>query len=192
MKKAFTLIEVLVALALFSVIVAIAVGGFTRALHTQHQVTLLVAAQSNASLTLEQMAREMRTGYLFCTTPSSTVINLGANPDCSASCTMGANNVATCNGFLEFYNAESQKVIYSLSNGALLRNGGQITSDNVSVKYLTFVLFGQFQGDHWNPRVTIAMGIAPSSTDPALQSDVTNLQTTVSAREPDSGSTVGY
>ena len=64
-RSAFTLVEMLVAIALFSVVVSIAVGGFTRALRTQRQVIALIAANSNMSLALEQMAREMRTSINF-------------------------------------------------------------------------------------------------------------------------------
>lgn len=201
MKKGFTLIEVMVALTLFSVIVAIAVGGFARALHTQREVTVLVAAQSNADTALEQMAREMRTGYLFCATTSSTLSNPVPNATCGATdsatgaayCAAGANNTWVCNNLLNFYNAQSILTTYSLENGVLMRNNSPITGDNVKIKYLTFVLLGQLQGDHWNPRITIAMGVAPSSTDPALQNDVMNLQTTVSAREADYGAgIIGY
>ena len=57
-----------------------------------------------------------------------------------------------------------------------------ITGNAVSVKYLKFQLFGQTEGDHWPPRITISLGIAASSTDTAVMNDVFNLETTVSAR----------
>jgi hypothetical protein len=41
------------------------------------------------------------------------------------------------------------------------------------------------EGDAWTPRVTIAIGVVPSSTDPAVNSDVLNLETTISARTID-------
>lgn len=197
MRKGFTLIEIMVSLTLFAAIVAIAVGGFARALHTQHEVTALVAAQSNAGLALEQMAREMRTGYLFCVTTNSTAGNLAVNPACSPHCGWAPiNNNAhfswICDSFLTFYNAQSIPTTYSLGNGSLLKNGTAITGDNTKISYLRFMIFGQLQGDHWSPRITIAMGVAPSTTDPSIQGDVMDLQTTVSAREPDAGNGVGY
>lgn len=177
-KKGFTLVEMLVAIGLFSIIVAIAAGGFTNALRTQRQVASLIAAQSNAGLALEQIAREARTGYLFCH-------GLTGGPTCTP-----AGGGPRIYRDLNFYNAAGANVCYTLANGALQRNdncggGGtpqSVTGANVAVTYLTFTLFGNQENDHWNPRVTIVMGVAPSSTDPAVANNVLSLQTTVSAR----------
>ena len=179
MKKGFTLVELLVAISLFSIVVAIAVGGFAKALHTEREVATLVAVQSNAGITLEQMAREVRTGYQFCVGANNT-----QNLACSCNALNNNKNEWACSS-LAFINADGASTTYSNLNGILLKNGQPITSDNVNVKYLTFVLFGNLSTDNWNPRITISMGVTPSSTDPALASDELDLQTTVSARPED-------
>ncbi len=202
MKKGFTLIEMLVTVGLFVIIIAIAVGGFTNAIRSQRQVSSLISTQSNVSLALEQMARQIRTGYLFChipgvTNPNPTFVGAGgapvtALPDCG--CTISAPPAATGSwtcGALDFYDVESNHIIYSLSaTGALMEainaNPAQsVTGNTVSVKHLQFELYGQTEGDHWPPRVTISIGVSPSSTDPAVASDILNLETTVSARSID-------
>ncbi len=186
----FTLVELLVAIAIFTIVVAIATGGFVTALRTQRQAAALIAAQSNASLALEQMAREMRTGYVFCTDPAGGGDPSTGAPDtaCFPGCSK-VGNVWTCSGYIDFYNGQSAKIGYSLANGALTRsdaNGPQpITGDNVVVKYLTFTIFGNTEGDHWNPRITISMGVAPNSNDPALVNNVLDLQTSISSRNID-------
>jgi len=177
-KKGFTLVEVIVSIGLFSILVAISAGGFTHALRTQRQIAALIAAQSNAGLALEQVAREVRTGYLFChdLTGRPTCTPAGAGPNIYSD--------------LNFYNSASANVCYTLANGALQRNdncsgGGtpqSVTGANVVVKYLTFTVFGNQENDQWNPRITISMGVAPSSNDPAIMNDVLDIQTTVSAR----------
>lgn len=190
MKKGFTLAETLVAVGLFSIIVTIAVGGFVNALRAQRQVAALIAAQSNASLALEQMAREIRTGYLFCHDEPIPPDTRGV-PTCPL-CTVNGP-VWTCPNFLQFHSAAGVSTTYSLANGALQRaeenqNGGApqpITGADVAVNYLSFTLFGNLEGDHWNPRITISIGVAPSSTDPAVASTILYLQTTVSARQID-------
>ncbi len=63
--RGFTIVELLVAMGIFLIVVEIAVGGFVNALRAQKQVAALIAAEGNADLALEQMAREIRTGY-FC------------------------------------------------------------------------------------------------------------------------------
>ena len=194
-RKGFTLVELLVAIGIFSILVAIGVGGFVHALHTQQEIAALIATQSNASIALEQMARELRTGYLFCNDPSN---NGFPNTVCQQQYQCKNSNVSyngelgwTCNG-IDFYNANGQNVDYDALDvaGELERSqsGGAavpITGAKVTVTYLTFTLFGTTEGDQWPSRITIAMGVAPNSTDPALAGDVLNLETTVSAREID-------
>src|SRR5262249_39846319 len=70
-SSAFTLIELLVAIALFSTLVAIATGGFVNALRSERQASAMMAAESNVDIALEEMAREMRTSYLFCRNPAN-------------------------------------------------------------------------------------------------------------------------
>jgi prepilin-type N-terminal cleavage/methylation domain-containing protein len=204
-KKGFTLVETLVAIAIFAIVVLIGVGGFANALHTQGEVSSLIAAQSNASIALEQMAREIRTGYLFCDTSPNTGGTIQLNSACSlvgigqnqTGCSQTGSDILTCKNIIDFYDAQGYEVDYALapgggvtSAGALERNQAgngyePITSDNVTLKYLTFTIFGTTEGDNWPPRITISMGVVASSTDPAVANDVINLQTTVSARNID-------
>jgi prepilin-type N-terminal cleavage/methylation domain-containing protein len=208
-RSGFTIIELLVAIGLFTIVVTIAVGGFTNALKTQRQVSSLIATQSNVSIALEQMTREIRTGYLFChdaddqgnVVPSPvcgcTITDSGYDPsdpadpsspaDTSGEVNNGDYPKWTCNA-LDYYTADGTHVTYSVVNGELMRdqndgNGPQsITGANVDVQNLKFVLFGNIEGDNWTPRVTIGIGVSPNSTDPATKNDVVNLQTTVSSR----------
>jgi len=221
-KKGFTLVEVLVAMGIFAIVVAIATGGFVNSLRTQRQVASLISAQSNASLVLEQIAREVRTGFLFChdadvngnvnnscnnppyTNPGDTGFVSGCinpNSPIDSGYSYPSAPDALLNGdlpmwdcpSLDYTNAQGQEVNYSLQNGALVESNSSvststfvsITGDSVRVTNLHFIIFGNMEGDAWTPRVTIVLGVVPSSTDPAVNSDVLNLQTTVSARTID-------
>jgi prepilin-type N-terminal cleavage/methylation domain-containing protein len=215
-KSGFTLVELLIAVGLFVIIISIAVGGFINALRTQREVSSLIATQSNVSLALEQMTREIRTGYLFCHLPDDfgnvypspncgcTISDSGYNAtdpadpsseaDSSGNVTNGDYPTWTCSA-LDYYTADGTHVNYSDQGGGLIRtvtnlltnttSSESITGDNVNVQTLHFVLFGNIEGDNWTPRITIAMGVSPSSTDTATMNDVLNLQTTVSARTID-------
>lgn len=164
-KKGFTLVETLVAIGLFGIIVSIAAGGFVRALKTQAQIVALMAVNTNASLAIEQMAREIRTGYEF---------------ECVA--------LYECN-VLKFTNADADKVEYRLGRGGGIERGvngtdfSKITADNIKVEYLTFRLLGELTTDQAVPRVTINLGISPSSK--SIETAPVQIQTTVSSRQAD-------
>ena len=168
-RRGFTLVEMLVTVALFSILVSVAVGGFVRALRTERQISGMMSTESNASIALEEMTREMRTGYLF--TPLS----------CS-----GTQQPQTCAG-IQFFNANGQQVTYARdASGMLTRtttSSEPLMGGNVSTTFLSFTVFGDVSGNdatHWPPRITIDLGVAPSSTN--LPSSTVNLQTTISAR----------
>jgi prepilin-type N-terminal cleavage/methylation domain-containing protein len=162
-REGFTLVELLVAITLFSIAISIAVGGFVRALRTQRELISHIAANSNASLALEQMAREIRTGNTFSYVGCGTAARI-------------------CDG-ITFTNANDEVVTYDLSSdGALSRTVGgrseKITADNVNVDYLNFSLLNDSPA-----RVTVSLGIGASvATSPDLSRNITNIQTTISSR----------
>lgn len=126
------MIELLVAVALFVIVISIASGTFVQALRTQREVLALMAANDNASLALEQMVREIRTGSVFSTTGSS----------------------------LSFNNYLNKPVTYDLSGEKIQRNGQTITASNVAVTYLNFTLFGGEPADGQSTRVLINLGVS--------------------------------
>ncbi len=173
----FTIIELLVAIGVFSVVISIAVGGLVSALRSQRQVAALIAADNNVSLTLEQMAREVRTGYDFCRPGLACAPPSGCPPLCPF--------VAT--NELDFYNSQSQLITYRLTANGIERGVGgafsQITGGKVIIQYLQFTLFGNLQNDLWPPRIVISIGVTANTT--GLLGSVINLQTTISARQLD-------
>jgi len=173
----FTAVELMVSVTLFTIIIAIASGVFIRSLRTQRAIVSFIAANSNASLTIEQIAREIRTGQTFCT---------GSNSGCSLEAGVYKS--------LIFTNARGEKVSYELSEPqqigsatiqSILRNLDDgtpipLTADNVNVRNLSFYLSGQDPGDNQNPRITVVLGIG--ATGIAFSDAVINLQTTISSR----------
>lgn len=158
----FTIVELLVAMTLFVILITIAAGGFVRAIRTQQAIVSLIDANNNASLALEQMAREMRTGTSF----------VGIGP-----------------GEIQFVNAYGQIIHYRLNAGVIEKgtdNGfgsvvyNSITAGTVKVSNLSFTLLDATTNPGYPPRVTIAFTI--STTNAYLQGVSTNIQTTVSAR----------
>lgn len=174
-RKGFTIVELLVAIGLFTTITSIAVGGFVRALRTQRQVAALISANDNVFLALEEMTREIRTGRLFCANDLT-----GSGTASSASC-------AVSSGIAFISGSTNETIEYRLANGYIEKGVSgtftKITGSNALIQYLRFLYSGNFAGDGRQPRVTISLGVT-SRTSGAAPS-VTRLQTTVSPRGTD-------
>ncbi len=150
----FTIIELLVAMGLFVILTAIAVASFTQALRSERRLTAMMSVDANASIALEQMAREMRTGYIF---------SQPGGPQSLSFISSQQNGVS---------------VAYALGGGAITKDGSPITSGNVRISNLKFLVTQENNCDPW--RITIAMTVGQASV-----SDTSNdvpIQTTVSSR----------
>lgn len=163
-------------MSIFVIVFSVGIGGFVSAMRTQRQVQALISANSNASLIIEQMAREMRTGLAFKLSPG----------DCSGS-------ALPCR--LQFTTGRNEDVTYrwDKSTEQIFRYGSMtgldvpITAENVAVKYFGFVTMGADCSDPTAkpsvaPRVTMVLGVAPRS-ERGVTEDVTEIQTTVSSRQ---------
>ena len=161
-SRGFTIVELLVAMGLFVILIGIATGGFIRALRTQRLIVALMAANDNVNLTLEQMAREIRTGYNFSKISDTE---------------------------LQFVNANNIVVFYRLNEGAiergtedvfLQRTYRKITADNVKIIGFNINLLGNNPGDGYPPRITISLSVGIPNK--YFENVSTNIQTTISAR----------
>ena len=168
----FTVIELMVAMSMFLILIGVATGTFLETLRMQRIITELSAANNNATQAIEQIGREIRTGYSF---QQSTA------------------------DVLWFVNYKNEVVLYKLENsdsvacgqavgavGCLLlsKDGGStwsaITAPEVKVKRFKVIVTGVDASDQFSPRVTLVISIAgPRNID-------VNLQTTVSARVSES------
>jgi len=164
--KAFTIVELLVAMGVFLILISIVSGGFISALRTQRELTELISINDNANLTLEKIMRELRTGYHFSKISQSE---------------------------LEFVNAKNKTVSYRFINGAIERGETnelavktyrKIIADNVNIKNFNIKLMGGDAGDGYQTRITIAISIV--GTSKYLQNISVNAQMTVSPRTLDS------
>lgn len=162
-NEGFTLVELTVALGIFSIIMIITTGGFVRFLKTERQASSFTFVNNNLGAAIEQMAKEIRTGKNFCTNGQSC-----QSPD-----------------VLSFVNSKGAAVTYCLENGAVKRSEGQdcssgqrITGNKVSVGYLNFVVSNN---DNYPPRITISIGANPNNESASIYT--ANLQTTVSSRQ---------
>lgn len=168
-QSGYVLIELIVAISLFLAVTAIAVGGFVRGLRIVRENAAFMAAGGNMSLILEQITRELRTGYDICS----------ADQLCSEE-------------RLSFKNAKGDVVVYQqveesierLCQGVCDGEPGAkiITPESVVARDLTFSVSGNFANDGYQPRVTVSVGVGTKTSGGS--ESVVRLQTTISPRFP--------
>lgn len=207
-RSGVTLIEFVVAFGIFSILITIVSGSFVRAMRIQRTTLQLMSVNDNMGITLEQMMREMRTGYHFCTATNGMDFVGGTPADILAQCNGLASSVNSSE--IQFVNASNETVRYRWMNetlqkgisrteffdattGAALCGEGEldtvngicyrrIVADNIKVTNAYFDPQYNDDGDGYPPRITMSFSL--TTNDPVAQSLVTpiTIQTTVSAR----------
>lgn len=161
----YTIVELIVAMSVFTILLTVAVGIFTRTIRIQRSLVYRMAVNNNAGLVLEQISRDIRTGHFFC--------GEGADP-----CDEDGPSV-------NFIDHKGRSVTYFLDGSGAISKTTEgvgtvaLTASDIVVKYFNFRVT-QIDSDICNPwRITVRMRIGSDETDPAQ--DVL-LQTTVSSR----------
>lgn len=154
-NKGFTLIELIVAMAIFIIVISLVVSLLMTSLKGQRRVVAIQDVQDNARYLLEFMAKEIRMSEI----DSSTYYTLTLK------------------------RADGETVTYSFAGGNITRTdsstSGPINSDQVLVSG-RFYATGIGSGDNQQPKVTIAMKIETQGK-PEEESEI-STQTTLSPR----------
>ena len=179
--RGFTLVEMLVSVAIFSIVMVIALGALLALSESDRKAQSLSSAVNNLSFAIDSMSRSIRVG---------TAYHCGIGGDLSApqDCKTMASDSFT------FQNPSGGEVIYRFSNigcgtggtGCLERSldlGATfipLTSPEVVLTSVEFYVIGSTPGDQWQPKVTMLIsGYVPLSSN--KQSNFT-LQTSVTQR----------
>lgn len=193
MKKGFTLIEVLVSVAIFSVVMVVALGALLSMSVSNRKAETIKSVINNLNFSLDSMARAIRTGSNYHCGSSGT---LTTPQDCTVT---GAN-------YITFLSAGGQQTYYRLDTnasvcgqpsgpvGCISRSTDgttwlAITAPEVIVRdlstsnsYLFYVKGSvpQSSGDTFQPKVNMTLAgyvqVSVSQTSPF------NLQTSVTQR----------
>ena len=176
----FTLVEVLVSTAIFSVVMVIALGALLSLAEANRKAQTLSVAINNMSAALDSMSRAIRTGVAYHCGSSGSI----STQDCTT----------TAETYFSFQAADGSHVAYCLLGTAIMReikNSGAnsacnsnnfvaLTPPNVTITKLQFYVVGSTKGDAIQPKVTILLsGSVPVSVK---QTSVFNIQTTVTQR----------
>jgi len=159
--KGFSLIEILVALGLFSFVITITTTGLLSLLDANAKSQTLRLAMDNLSFVLDNLSRNARTGYnysCYTTTPSSPDTG-NSRADCSSSTggvALSFTDGETGNRVTYRRNGESIERGVSINNSA--GSWSPVTSDNVKINDMSFLVSGtdfNTDGNDKQPTVTI-------------------------------------
>jgi prepilin-type N-terminal cleavage/methylation domain-containing protein len=184
-KRGFTLVELMVALALFGLVIVMAISALLNLSKNNQFAQSSRKALDNVDFVLDDIVREARFGQTYhcditktsvdeardCPTPTNSfsLTRLNTNEIVKyATSTVGGRSVIT------------KQVISSSGVPGTVQT---ITSDNIDIPLLKFLVTGSSAGDTKQARVSIALRAV---TKDGKASTTVNLQTTVVQRATDS------
>lgn len=173
-KKGFTLVEILVAVALFTVVATISAGALISVFDANNKSQTSKMVVDNLNIAIEDMARTIKFGAAYHCGSGGTLI-LPQN------CSTGANFLAL--------NFNGSTIVYRRNGNTIEKstNGGTsyvpITEPSVVIQNLTFYTFGTDTSDQLQPYVVIVIK-GYVGTKPTQQTNF-SIQTTVSQRTLD-------
>lgn len=175
-NKGFTLIEMLVAVAIFGTMASVAAGVLLNVSDAQRKILALRVAHDNLNYALDVIGKEIRTGRSY---------------HCASDISLQPVDCPSGGSSFTFLNASSQTVTYRLSAQRLevSKNAGATwqyltSSDLVIIDEFSFYTIGAPEGDKIQPRATIILrGTAGLKEKTKARF---NIQTTISQRMLDS------
>jgi len=173
-NKGFTLIEMVVAIAIFSLLVGATSGVFLSGLKNQKQGLATQEILDQTSYLMEYMSRSLRMAI------KDDIESGGITKHCLAGDRVNYefDSLTKCLKFRNYHN-ECQQFCW---DGTHIKdeNGNYLTSDHLKVSNFSVQLQGQYQyPDNQQPRVTISLNIT------GKEQTSLNIQTTISQRNLD-------
>jgi prepilin-type N-terminal cleavage/methylation domain-containing protein len=196
-EKGFTLVEVLITLAIFSIIVVSIFGIFSSSIKNQRYVLLTDQLIDESSFTIDYMSKIIRLAKKHIDDPTSpdpvcNIANFGDNynptsPPFSSQITFirgeideSGNIAKKCYQFS--YDSANKKVVQTV-DGIVT----DLTPSNIEITNLKFYISGGSQdilveNPNYQPRITVLLEARAKNSSPI---STINMQTTVSQRDID-------
>ena len=176
-SKGFTLVEMITAVAIFSLVMVIGMGALLNVLHANKQTQAIQTAVNNLNLAMEMMSREIRTGYYYhCGSGDYTL---------TRDCLVGDSSIAFEPFDGDVFNPNDQ-VVFRFDNNGIYKsvdsgaNFLSLTAEELILEDLYFVVTGSDINDLIQPKVLIvAKGYVGEKEK---EKTYFNLQTTVTQR----------
>ena len=160
MQRGFSLIEMIVSVALFAIVMLVAVGALLSIVDANRKARSLESVMNNLNITLDGMVREIRMGTSYNCGSSAVPALATAAADC-----VGGSSPAVFSFAPYGTNPTVQNTrwVYSFSNGVLYRSrdGGAtqvaVTAPEVTINSLVFYVAGTMRREINQPKVVIVI-----------------------------------
>ncbi len=153
-NSGFSLIELLVALAVFSIVIITAIGIFTVVINGHRKISSQQAVIESGRFLLEFVSKEVRFSEVFSTSGATTTVSI--------------------------QNSEGESISYSFDNvqGILSRNGIALNNENIRIDGQFYVSGNE---GAFRPLVSVIMKVSDRRAGMPFDTSA-NLQTSVSPR----------
>lgn len=176
-KKAFTLVEILVAVALFTLVASIALGSILTIFDANRKNRYSKTVVDNLNLSIENMARTVRFGNNY---HCGSTGPLSSPQDCANNYTGDSFLAVTFDGSVIAYRLNGTAIQRSENGGSTYTN---ITASDVTIEDLRFRVFDSSPSDNEQPYIIVVIkGYVGSK--PTLQSKF-SITTLMSQRRLD-------
>ena len=164
MKKGFTLIELMVSVAIFTVVMMLALSSLLSISAAERKAETLKSVMSNLNFALESMSRTIRNGCNYhCGTSGSGPQNCGSSGDAGGSTGQTYLSLVSVDGNSVAYCLDAGTLKRQITSGAISTNCSDTTSflpmtaPEVSITDLSFYVKGAPVGDGIQPKVTVTL-----------------------------------
>jgi len=159
-SRGFSLIEILVAVAIFSVVMVIAVGSLLTIIDANRKARSVESVMTNLNLALESMIRNARTGRSFhCETDTiPDLASIDSPQDCS-----GGGELFAFEGQHGTGGDPNDQIVFRFAENRIERSldGGvnfiPLTSPEIIIDDLTFYVVGAESGDQVQPHMVVTI-----------------------------------
>ncbi len=187
-ESGFTLVEMLVAIFIFSLVIGAVISLFISGIQGQRNTLAIQRLLDQTSYTLEYMSRALRMALKEGQQATPLIDCLDEDGE---NYEIGGNNNSRLKFINHLENDDCQEFLLDVDNngnGRLKQKkaGGDIflTSDELDIEFLEFRILGESQDDDNQPKVTLSLRIKGTGASPGGVPEV-NIQTTISQRNLD-------